>query len=87
MYRISKVPVSEYANYKLSRRIACAKVELAIRKRQLTNLKKKRIPCTDCKKRRAIGYDHRDYSLPLNVEPVCGSCNIKRGAAYAWVVL
>lgn len=29
--------------------------------------------------RRARDYDHRDYNKPLEVEPVCHSCNMKRG--------
>lgn len=36
--------------------------------------------CADCGKP-AEHYDHRDYSYPLRVEPVCRSCNIKRGPA------
>lgn len=41
--------------------------------------------CVDCggsKKNGTMVYDHRFYSRPLDVEPVCGSCNKKRGAAY-----
>lgn len=36
--------------------------------------------CVDCG---APGehLDHRDYNLPLDVEPVCRSCNAKRGPA------
>lgn len=37
-------------------------------------------PCVDCG-RRADGYDHRDYRLAAVVEPVCHSCNMKRGPA------
>ena len=36
------------------------------------------LKCTDCG-RDAKFYDHRDYSKPLEVEPVCGSCNQLRG--------
>lgn len=36
--------------------------------------------CKDCGKR-ATEYDHRDYSKPLDVEPVCHSCNLRRGPA------
>lgn len=36
--------------------------------------------CTDCGKP-ATEYDHRDYRKPLDVEPVCRSCNLKRGPA------
>jgi hypothetical protein len=34
--------------------------------------------CQDCGCR-AKCYDHRDYSKPLEVEPVCWKCNTKRG--------
>ena len=34
--------------------------------------------CVDCGKS-AQCYEHRDYSKPLLVEPVCYSCNGKRG--------
>ena len=36
--------------------------------------------CVDCRKR-AFDYDHRDYSKPLAVEPVCRRCNQLRGPA------
>ena len=36
------------------------------------------LKCVDCGKP-ATEYDHRDYSKPLNVDPVCHSCNLKRG--------
>lgn len=36
--------------------------------------------CVDCS-RPAEAYDHRDYNEPLNVEPVCRSCNVIRGHA------
>lgn len=38
--------------------------------------------CTDCS-RPAYCYDHRDYAKPFDVEPVCASCNGKRGRAKA----
>lgn len=34
--------------------------------------------CVDCGDE-AIHYDHRDYLKPLDVVPVCGGCNKKRG--------
>ena len=37
-------------------------------------------PCIDCNGV-AYGYDHRDYSKPLEVDPICRSCNVKRGKA------
>lgn len=40
------------------------------------------IACVDCAKPAQV-YDHRDYAKPLDVVPVCLSCNKKRGNA-AW---
>jgi len=34
--------------------------------------------CVDCGKP-ADAYDHRDYNKPLDVEPVCTGCNVRRG--------
>lgn len=36
------------------------------------------IACVDCGIR-AAHYDHRDYARPLDVDPVCASCNVRRG--------
>lgn len=36
--------------------------------------------CVDCGDW-ATGWEHRDYSQPLQVEPTCSSCNFKRGPA------
>ena len=36
--------------------------------------------CVDCGAP-ACQYDHRDYGKPLDVDPVCRSCNLKRGPA------
>jgi hypothetical protein len=38
------------------------------------------LSCVDCAAP-ASEYDHRDYGRPLDVEPVCHSCNIRRGPA------
>lgn len=38
------------------------------------------IQCVDCGKP-AKNYDHREYARPLDVQPVCRSCNLKRGPA------
>ncbi len=38
------------------------------------------LTCVDCGAP-AVGYDHRDYSKPLDVQPVCKRCNWKRGPA------
>lgn len=36
--------------------------------------------CADCGGA-ADRYDHRDYGRPLSVDPVCRSCNRRRGPA------
>lgn len=41
------------------------------------------IACFDCGNP-ATAYDHRNYDHPLTVQPVCGSCNKKRGPAEGW---
>jgi len=46
----------------------------------LPSLRSGAVPCKDCAKP-ATQYDHRDYAKPLEVEPVCGRCNLKRSAA------
>jgi hypothetical protein len=36
--------------------------------------------CVDCGAQ-ARDYDHRDYNKPLEVDPVCRRCNLRRGPA------
>lgn len=51
------------------------------RARRLGDLKEPREHlCADCQAP-AIEYDHRDYNKPLDVQPVCRRCNLKRGPA------
>lgn len=38
--------------------------------------------CVDCGAKASV-YDHRDYSKPLEVQPVCQSCNKLRGPGLA----
>lgn len=38
------------------------------------------LQCADCGAP-ASQYDHRDYNKPLEVEPVCRTCNVRRGRA------
>ncbi len=57
---------------------AAQAVKRAIKNGRLADLKKSVVACVDCGNR-ATMYDHRDYSKPLEVFPVCGSCNIRRG--------
>lgn len=37
--------------------------------------------CSDCDKPASV-YDHRDYTEPLKVAPVCRACNVRRGHAF-----
>jgi len=57
---------------------AMAAVAKAVKSGDLNHIST--MTCVDCGNK-ADGYDHRDYFLPLNVEPVCDSCNQKRGPA------
>lgn len=56
-------------------------VRYAIEIGKIKNLTNEFILCVDCKNERAIHWDHRDYNFPHSVEPVCRSCNLKRGKA------
>lgn len=58
---------------------ACGMVASAITRGVLPKLDGS-IACTDCGAP-ACEYDHRDYSRPLDVQPVCRSCNKRRGTA------
>lgn len=40
--------------------------------------------CADCGKP-AVCYDHRDYTKPLMVDPVCKSCDGKRGPGQPYI--
>ena len=42
------------------------------------------LTCPDCGAPAQV-YDHRDYNRPLDVEPVCHACNVKRGPAIPFV--
>lgn len=41
----------------------------------------KNLPCADCGDP-AIGYEHRWYCRPLDVDPICDRCNRRRGPAF-----
>jgi hypothetical protein len=45
----------------------------------------KTLLCVDCGKA-ARSYDHRFYSRPLDVVPVCQKCNIKRGPSLDYAI-
>jgi hypothetical protein len=57
---------------------AVRQVTRAIRLGQLP--KPSTLQCVDCGNP-ATEYDHRDYAKPLDVQPVCRSCNKLRGPA------
>lgn len=59
---------------------ANSKVHWAIKKGLLPSLQGREYKCSDCSNT-AVAYDHRDYGNPLDVQPVCLSCNWKRGTA------
>ncbi len=58
---------------------AQSRVNRAIRSGKL--LHPTELDCVDCGQP-ADRYDHRSYSRPLDVSPVCGPCNYKRGPAH-----
>lgn len=45
--------------------------------------KAKTMTCVDCGAQ-AFAYDHRSYARPIDIEPVCRSCNTRRGPAIEW---
>lgn len=79
--RLASVPIQRPIDARPQRRAnqrACWEVQKAIARGDL------RPPtdfaCDDCG-RPAEMYDHRDYSKPLEVRPVCRGCNVVRGPA------
>ena len=64
-------------NYELSTRARTA-VQRAIKEGLFS--KASDHACVDCGKPAAC-YDHRDYARPLDVQPVCRSCNAYRGTS------
>lgn len=62
--------------------LALSAVAKARRKGELQD--PKTLQCVDCQ-RPAVVYEHRDYNKPLDVQPVCISCNFKRGPAIGHV--
>jgi hypothetical protein len=71
----------DHKTYKKAMMRAAQIVCRAVKAGRLTNLRDSNVLCTDCKLRRATNYEHRDYSKPLEVEPICISCNLMRGPA------
>jgi hypothetical protein len=62
----------------LGRHSAMVQVHTAVRTGRLARASLFR--CADCPKQ-ATEYEHRDYNRPLDVVPICRSCNLRRGPA------
>jgi len=62
------------------------KLEIQAMVRACVNRAGLRVPkgtiCSNCGVRWALVFDHRYYSQPYRVTPVCRSCNIKMGPAF-----
>lgn len=58
-------------------RLTAVYVHRAVKCGRLDDLKKIDKKCSFCKTNKATMYDHRDYNKPLEVNPVCASCNRK----------
>ena len=63
-----------------ARKIVASVIAKARKAGQLPDLSAGSIACVDCG-RPAQVFDHRDYSRPMDVDPVCRSCNSRRGSA------
>lgn len=57
---------------------AVSAVSAAIRDGQLPH--PRGLLCADCSGP-AVEYEHRDYNKPLQVNPICRGCNLRRGPA------
>jgi hypothetical protein len=68
----------ERAAYWKLQQTAAARLAKAIRQREI--LHPTAYTCVDCGQP-AECYDHRDYTKPLDVAPVCKACNVNRGHA------
>lgn len=62
----------------MTRQQAMGRVSKAVKEGRLPRVSTQ--TCVDCGKQ-AQAYDHRRYSAPLDVVPVCTPCNFKRGPA------
>jgi hypothetical protein len=67
-FKHSLRPLMSAAHCKVHRAIKCGDLDPA-----------SHFDCVDCGGQAEV-YDHRDYTKPLDVQPVCRRCNNKRGA-------
>lgn len=85
---MSRKRISPYCSIECSNKVAeiRSSVGAAIRKAVKSGVIQKldgSVQCVDCGNP-ARHYDHRDYTKPLDVSPVCRSCNFKRGPAHTF---
>lgn len=78
--RCGECTARHYRGMSSIRSPAGREVQRAIADGRLPDLRTQHVDCQDCG-RRATVYDHRDYDRPLDVDPVCRSCNCRRGHA------
>ena len=69
-----------YARFTKARKQAQDLVQRAWERGDILNLNRNDhgVLCVDCGSK-ATCWEHRDYEKPLEVDPVCASCNKKRG--------
>ncbi len=72
-----------YAEYRPLAVLAHKAVQRAVRRGDLPRLLESDVACVDCGKR-ALQWEHRDYTKQLEVEPVCIRCNNARGPAFPY---
>lgn len=63
------------------RRDAHIFVRKAVKRGVLPDLRNGDIACVDCGAVATV-WEHRSYSRPLDVEPTCRGCNVRRGTAH-----
>jgi hypothetical protein len=77
-----KIGPPTFWQYCIDARASARKAVRAARNRgELPSLRQQEIACVDCGKRATI-WEHRDYTRPLDVQPVCIGCNTRRGHGY-----
>ena len=76
-------PCAKHRYYVLTAARSAASSAVANAVRRGTLMPARSYYCTDCP-REAEQFDHRDYTRPLDVDPVCRSCNVMRGHADVW---
>jgi len=76
------LPIKIWRKFVHLRHDAIMAIGKEVHRGRMQRLSESSVKCTDCLTELATCYDHRDYSAPLDVEPVCQSCNFQRGFAF-----